>query len=149
MNIPVTKIVPEHTHFQSITQIFNVSKTMVKKKVTSIDSKRSPLHVNLGIQNNLLDKKKSSITPTRLDKMFAPNDTMHTIATGRINLKVNLHKISGFGPTFYLSNEIVSIANNMIDNSISDSQIHKVDSIPTERMNNINGSKDRIRAAII
>ena len=122
---------------------------MVTKKVTSIDSKRSPLHVNPEIQNHLLYKQQSPITSTRLDKMFAPNDTMHTTVTGRNNSKVDLLTILGLGPTFYLSNEIVLIANNMLDNSIRDSQIHKVDSIPTERMRNINGSKDRIRAAII
>ena len=115
---------------------------MVTKKVTSIDSKRSPLHVNLEIHDHLLDKQQSPITPTRLDKMSAPNDTMNTKAIGRNNSKVDLLTILGLGPTFYLSNEIVSIANIMLDNSISDSKIYKEDNNSTETMNNINGSKD-------
>ena len=41
-----------------------------------------------------------------------------------------------------MSNLIVLIATNILDNSRSDSKIHKVDNHSTEKMNNINRSKD-------
>ena len=75
-------------------------------------------------------------------EMSAPNATMNTTATDRKHSKVDLLTISGLEPTFYVSNLIVLIATNILDNSRSDSKIHKVDNNSTETMNNINRSKD-------
>ena len=83
MNIPVTKVDPENTHVQSIIQTFNLSKTMVTKKGTSIDSTYSPRNVN----PEILCKKKQC----RILNLDTPNKNMlicfTQILPSRCNIK--------------------------------------------------------------
>ena len=82
MNIPVTKVAPKQTHVQSIIQTFNLSKTMVTKKGTSIDSTYSPRNINPEI---LCNKKQC-----RILNLDTPNKNQLICSTQILPSKYNI-----------------------------------------------------------